>query len=73
MMLHGLEHLKSSKIAKYNLQLSIYAWMLEKSGFIIEGMWLDHYNDKGKYKPITLDYLASEAEYAIKNYNNIDE
>lgn len=43
MMKHPIQHLMACTYVEYNLQLSIYAFMLEKMGFIIEGLSIEHY------------------------------
>lgn len=46
--------LPSNKITKYQLQLSVYANMLQKSGWTVEGLDVFVYEEKWKHFPLTV-------------------
>ena len=68
MMREPISHIPCSKIHGYQLQMSIYGWMLQNAGYVVEGIWLDHFNEKLKKKIIKLDYLEKEAESVILDW-----
>lgn len=63
----GLSHLDDSTLVKYNLQLSIYKYMLINEGFKVNKTYLVHVKPDGTYNKIVLDYMPAEAEYILKS------
>lgn len=59
-----ISHIKCSKIGGYHVQMSLYGWMLAQFGFEIDGLYLDHYNEKMKRKIFHLDYLPEVGRLA---------
>lgn len=47
-------HLPGNKITKYQLQMSIYANMLQKSGWTVEGLDVYIYEESWKYYPLDI-------------------
>lgn len=68
MMKPPIAHIPCSKIHGYQLQLSIYGNMLERAGFEVEGMWIDHFNEKSKKKIIPLEYLQEESHAVLDDF-----
>ena len=58
-----LAHLDDVNYNHYRLQLSIYAWMMEKAGYTIAGTRFTHLN-----KPYEFDYLKKEVELIMPIY-----
>lgn len=67
-MKEPISHLPCSKIHGYQLQMSIYGWMMQQSGYKIDHIWLDHINEKGRKKIIPLDYLEEEAGLVVNDF-----
>jgi len=61
MLLPPLDYLEHSKLQGYELQISTYAWMLERFGFQIKGVCLHHLNKK-----YDLKYLKKEVELMLE-------
>ena len=59
--LSPLDHLPDCKLSLYNLQISCYAWLLERFGFTVRNLAFHHYNKK-----YDLDYLKDEIECILK-------
>lgn len=66
-MKEPIDHLEDCHIVHYTLQLSLYAYMLECSGFVVEDLYLD-YRPNGDSEIIPLVYLREECEKLIANY-----
>jgi hypothetical protein len=65
MMKRPLSHLMDCNYIHYNLQLSIYAWMLEQWGFKINDIqfthhWKDEFWDLYRVQPYPLEYRKKE-------------
>lgn len=61
-----LEHLHDSSYVKYNLQLSVYAYILEQEyGYIIDKLQLIHLKEDS-YEVINMDYLRETVKEMIK-------
>jgi hypothetical protein len=60
------KHLSNSNGNKYSLQLSIYAYMLEKQGYIIKGLYIGHVSNK-EFKLIPVDYMKSIALQVLES------
>ena len=54
----------------YQLQLSMYAWMLQKinPNFVIKGLILNHYDHEGNNTLYHCQYLKDEVEKMLKHY-----
>jgi hypothetical protein len=67
MMNPPLSHLSDVNYVHYTLQISIYAWMLEKVGFKVRNLYLTHqreiHEQPQRYK---LTYLKKEVETMLK-------
>ncbi len=61
-MKHPVAHLPDANYYHYNLQLSLYAWMLEQAGFSIRNLAFHHFN-----KMYQLDYLKKEVEAIVNS------
>ena len=57
MLLPPVDHLQDSKLQKYELQLSFYAWMLEQQGLKLRNLSLHHLNQR-----YDLEYRKKEVE-----------
>ncbi len=66
MMKPPLEHLMDCKHIRYQLQVSIYAYMLEKMGFIVRNTGYHHLNTLN-----LVDYLNEEAEEIFNDFQNL--
>jgi hypothetical protein len=67
-MLYPLNHLDDVNFNHYQLQLSTYAWMLQKinPNFVIKDLILSHYDHEGKNTLYHCDYLKKEVEDMLK-------
>jgi hypothetical protein len=69
-LLWPVDHLPNAKYYVYSLQLSLYAWLLEQSGYRIGDLTIEHI-DKGSHKTIELvpcNYYKKEIEDIINDY-----
>lgn len=71
-MKYPLNTLDDANFWHYTLQLSTYAWMLQKinPNFIIKDLILNHYDHKGNNTLYHCDYLKSEVERMLYHYKN---
>lgn len=69
-MLYPLGHLDECNFNHYQLQLSTYAWMLQKinSKFVIKDLILNHYDHSGKNTLYHCSYLKDDVEKMLKHY-----
>ena len=69
-MLYPLTHLDECNYNHYQLQLSTYAWMIQKikPEFVIKGLILNHYDHDGKNTLYHCSYLKEEVEKMLKHY-----
>lgn len=68
-----LEHVPDTKYHKYCLQLSIYGFMLEEWGYVVEDLELIHIteeNGRPVEKPMKLHYLKEEARELLQDYKS---
>lgn len=70
-MLYPLNNLMDSNYYHYSLQLSTYAYMLQKINpdFNIKKLLIIPLTEKGTEEPIECNYLRKEVELMIKDYN----
>lgn len=57
MMKHPINHLMDCNLIHYNLQISMYCWMLEQFGYTVKNLSFHHFNEMYK-----LEYLKKEVE-----------
>jgi hypothetical protein len=69
-MLYPLSNLGDCNFNHYQLQLSTYAWMLQKINpeFIIKGLILNHYDHSGKNTLYDCSYLKDDVEKMLKHF-----
>jgi len=69
-MLYPLNKLDDCDLSHYNLQLSMYAWMVQKLNpeFIIKDLVLVHFDHNGKQTIYHLPYLKNEVEQMLRHY-----
>lgn len=69
-MLYPLNNLQDCNFYHYSLQLSTYAWMLQKINpeFCIKNLILNHYDHEGHNYLHYCDYLKDDVERMIKHY-----
>ena len=69
-MLYPLNKMEDCDLSHYNLQLSTYAWMVEKLNpdFIIKDLVLVHFDHSGKQTVYHLPYLKNEVEQMLIYY-----
>ena len=69
-MKYPLNSLDDSNFWHYSLQLSTYAWMLQKINpeFIIKDLIIVHYDHSGKETVYHCDYLKKEVERMLYHY-----
>ena len=69
-MLYPLGHLDECNYNHYQLQLSTYAWMLQKLNpeFVIKDLILNHYDHSGKNTLYHCSYLKDDVEKMLKHY-----
>lgn len=65
-MLSPLSHLDDANWIHYQLQISIYAWMLEQEGYIVAGTSITHIN-----RHMPFEYLKKEVESIMPNFLDI--
>ena len=69
-MLYPLTHLDECNYNHYQLQLSTYAWMLQKLNpdFVIKDLILNHYDHDGKNTIYHCSYLKDDVEKMLKHF-----
>ena len=69
-MKYPLGHLDECNFNHYQLQLSTYAWMLQKRNpeFVIKDLILNHYDHDGKNTLYHCSYLKEDVEKMLKHY-----
>lgn len=69
-MKYPLNNLDDCNYNHYQLQLSTYAWMLQKLNpkFVIKDLILNHYDHEGKNTIYHCDYLKKEVERMLAQY-----
>lgn len=69
-MKYPLGHLDECNFNHYQLQLSTYAWMLQKlnPNFTIKDLILNHYDHDGKNTLYHCSYLKDDVEKMLKHY-----
>ena len=69
-MKYPLNNLDDSNFWHYSLQLSTYAWMLQKlnPNFIIKDLIICHFDHKGNETIYHCDYLKDEVERMLSHY-----
>lgn len=69
-MLYPLNNLEDCNFIHYSLQLSTYAWMLQKvnPNFIIKDLIINHYDHQGNNTLYHCDYLKDEVERMLYHY-----
>lgn len=69
-MLYPLNNLDDCNFNHYQLQLSTYAWMLQKINpkFVIKDLILNHYDHEGNNTLYHCDYLKTEVERMLAFY-----
>jgi hypothetical protein len=70
MMKYPMNNLMDCNKVHYALQLSTYAWMLQKLNpeFVIKKLMLIHYDHEGRVSEHELDYLKDDVERMCKFY-----
>ena len=70
MMIYPLTNIQDCNYGHYTLQLSTYAWMLQKLNpeFVIKKLMIIHYDHSGKVVTYDIDYLKDDVELLIKDY-----
>ena len=72
MQLHDfLGHLENCNGNHYTMQLSTYAWMIQKMNpdFIIEKLTLIHYDHSGKVSTHEVEYRKTDVEKVLKDFS----
>lgn len=69
-MKYPLNHLDDCNFVHYQLQLSTYAWMLQKLNpdFEIERLFLNHYDHDGNNTIYECEYLKKDVERMLAHY-----
>lgn len=69
-MKYPLNNLMDCNFYHYTLQLSTYAWMLQKinPNFVIKDLILNHYDHDGNNTLYHCDYLKTEVERMLQDY-----
>lgn len=69
-MKYPLNNLMDCNFYHYTLQLSTYAWMLQKinPNFVIKDLILNHYDHQGKNTLYHCEYLKDDVERMLKHY-----
>lgn len=69
-MKYPLGNLDDCNFNAYQLQLSTYAWMLQKinPNFNIERLFINHYDHEGNNKIYEVQYLKNEVEKMLKHF-----
>ena len=70
MMKYPLNNLMDCNMMHYAMQLSTYAWMVQKLNpeFKIAGLKIVHFDHQGNTKEYELNYLKNEVERMLKDY-----
>lgn len=70
MMKYPLNNLMDCNLMHYTIQLSTYAWMVQKlnPNFIIRKLNIIHYDHQGNVTEHVLPYLKDEVERMLKDY-----
>ena len=70
MMKYPLNNIMDSNFWHYTLQLSTYAWMVQKlnPNFKIKGLKIIHYDHQGNVNEYELTYLKDDVERMLKDY-----
>lgn len=73
MMKYPLNKIMDCNFYHYTLQLSLYAWMIQKYNpeFIIDELRIIHFTRDGQVKEYVLDYLLDDVIRMIKQYKKI--
>lgn len=73
MMQYPLNNLMDCNYIHYTLQLSTYAWMLQKINpeYNVKGLILVHYDHNGNVTTYQLDYLKSDVERMLAYYKTV--
>lgn len=69
-MLYPLNNLDECEYSHYDMQLSTYAWMLQKLNpdFIIDKLIINHYDHNNKNTIYECPYLKNEVESMLRHY-----
>ena len=69
-MLYPLNSLDECEFSHYAMQLSTYAYMLQKLNpdFVIDKLYINHYDHNNKNTIMECPYLKSEVEAMLKHY-----
>jgi hypothetical protein len=69
--LEPIEHIYDCTFAKYWLQVSMYAYLLQILGYVVRTVGFYHYSnyDYSTKKVITVKYLEQECEDILNNFN----
>ena len=69
-MLYPLNSLDECEFSHYAMQLSTYAYMLQKlnPNFVIDKLYINHYDHNNKNTIMECPYLKSEVEAMLKHY-----
>lgn len=69
-MLYPLNSLDECEFSHYAMQLSTYAYMLQKlnPNFVINKLYINHYDHSGKNTIMECPYLKAEVEAMLKHY-----
>ena len=75
MMKYPLNNLEDTNFWHYSLQLSTYAWMIEKNypGVVINKLVIIHYDHEGNCTPYECEYLKNEVERMLDFYKRETE
>lgn len=70
MMKYPLNHIMDCNLMHYTLQLSLYAWMIQKSNpeFIIDELRIIHFKHEGGVDEYVLDYLKDDILRMLRHY-----
>ena len=69
-MKYPLTNLGDCNFNHYQLQLSLYAWMLQKLNpkFVIKSLTLNHYDHNGNNTLYPCNYLKDDVEKMLKHF-----
>lgn len=72
-MLYPLNHLDDCNFNHYNIQLSLYGWMLEQFGYKVRNLSITHVlfdenNEAKLWKVYPMKYLKTEVENLLEHY-----
>ena len=65
MLYHPVSHIPNANFWKFTLQLSLYGAMLERRGFQVKDLWIEHVTTGEDH---VVDYYKNEAEELIKHW-----